>query len=925
MSATELRQKIADRTACVAVIGCGYVGLPLAVAFARGGFPVVALDLDEKRIAQLRKGSSYIRDVPDAELAPAVRDGRLKPTTDYDSLRAADVIFVAVQTPFDRAKQPDLRYIVKAAEGISTRLRKGQLVILESTTYPGTTDEVMKPILERSGLRAGQDFFLAFSPERIDPGNTTYRINNTAKVVGGVDPESTDLAVAILDQITEGHVHAVSSARVAELTKLLENTFRSVNIALVNELAMLCDRMHLDVWEVIDAAATKPYGFMPFYPGPGVGGHCLPPGQSVYARVAEQTGPFTVEELWQTAVRDRRAETIGDVEVITNPGFATLGIGIDGPPRWEAVTHIARRRFVGDLVHIATVDGRRLTVTDQHPLLVVESGVTSRVAADVGPGDLLPVFAESIPGVPDDIVVDLIPFLNASQSARTRVRIRDGHWSEHEAILRDRFGAASAHDWTRGDYLPLLRYLEIENDSDVPARERIDLWTGRGPGCSRFAAITRITPAIARLVGYYATEGCISVDGKSSRVRFSFHSEEHETVSDLISLLEDLGLRYSTSRDPNYASLTVKVSSALFAIFIRDALSCGVDSYDAAVPRELLAASIAHRTELLTGLLRGDGSVDAKSGPRRYRKNGRDRIHANASASLSFWTSSPVLERQFLYLLQSLGIRSSIQRRRRQEGADIHILGAETVRRLQPLFADAKRARLDSCFAAKQRWPRSRGTLIAAGQHVAAVRAVERRRADTLVYSIETADSHTFAMAEGVFVHNCIPVDPYYLAWKAREFDFHTRFIELAAETNLAMPFFTVGRIRKLLDDGGKSLRGARVLTLGAAFKRDIDDARQSPAVRVMEILSDQGADLQYHDPYVPSVHLEVPLFANGRGPTLESVALDDETLRRADCVVILVAHSGIDYGRVVRLAPRVFDAVNATRGLPRNEHVERL
>jgi UDP-N-acetyl-D-glucosamine dehydrogenase len=382
--------------------------------------------------------------VSDSELAPAVRDGRLNPTTDYDSLRVADVIFVAVQTPFDRAKQPDLRYIVNAAEGISTRLRPGQLVILESTTYPGTTDEVMKPILERSGLRVGEDFFLAFSPERIDPGNKTYRINNTAKVVGGVDPESTELAVAILDKITEGHVHPVSSARVAELTKLLENTFRSVNIALVNELAMLCDRMHLDVWEVIDAAGTKPYGFMPFYPGPGVGGHC-------------------------------------------------------------------------------------------------------------------------------------------------------------------------------------------------------------------------------------------------------------------------------------------------------------------------------------------------------------------------------------------------------------------------------------------------------------------------------------------------IPVDPYYLAWKARQFDFHTRFIELAAETNLAMPFFTVGRIRKMLDDGGKSLRGARILTLGAAFKRDIDDARQSPAVRVMEILTDQGADLQYHDAYIPSVNLEVPLFAEGRTHTLRSVELEDETLRRADCVVILVAHSGIDYGRVVRLAPRVFDAVNATGGLPPNEHVERL
>jgi UDP-N-acetyl-D-glucosamine dehydrogenase len=445
VTADALRKAIADRTACVGVIGCGYVGLPLAVGFAKAGYSVVGIDLDAERVRKLQAGESYIQDVPSETLAAQVQAGRFTATTDYAALRKAQIIFVAVPTPFDRAKQPDLSYIHRAAEGIAAVLQKGQLVVLESTTYPGTTDEVMRPILEQSGLVAGKDFFLAFSPERIDPGNKTFGIENTPKVVGGIDPESTSLAGAALQVITEGRIHAVSSARVAELTKLLENTFRAVNIALVNELAMLCDRMDIDVWEVIDAAATKPYGFMPFYPGPGVGGHC-------------------------------------------------------------------------------------------------------------------------------------------------------------------------------------------------------------------------------------------------------------------------------------------------------------------------------------------------------------------------------------------------------------------------------------------------------------------------------------------------IPVDPYYLSWKAREYDFHTKFIELAAETNLAMPFFTVARIRKQLNDAGRSLRGSRVLVLGASFKKDIDDARESAAIRVMEILNGEGAVVEYHDPYVPTVNLASPIFANnGHHQTLRSVPLDGERLRKADSVVILVAHSSVDYNAVMREAPLVFDAVNALRGQKGRAQVERL
>ena len=273
-----LEQKIARKTARVCVIGLGYVGLPLAVEFAREGFPVVGLDLDTRKVASLVKGESYIPDVKSADVKRLVSSKKFMPTTDYDALGDVDVIFICVPTPFDRMKAPDLQPVISATKGIAPRLRKNQLVILQSTTYPGTTEEVCLPILEGSGLRAGKDFHLAFSPERIDPGATSsqgWNVKNTPKVLGGLTPRCTRLAKALLVHLTP-NVYVVSSPRAAEMTKLLENIFRSVNIALVNELALLSQRMGIDIWEVIDAAKTKPYGFMPFYPGAGVGGHCIP-------------------------------------------------------------------------------------------------------------------------------------------------------------------------------------------------------------------------------------------------------------------------------------------------------------------------------------------------------------------------------------------------------------------------------------------------------------------------------------------------------------------------------------------------------------------------------------------------------------------------------------------------------------------------
>lgn len=271
----KLAQKIRDRSARVGVIGLGYVGLPLLVEMAKAGFRATGIDIDGKRVDSVNAGTSYVLDVPGDTLLTFAREGRIRATQSLAALGELDTVSICVPTPLRKTKDPDLSYIVAAVEAVCLHLRPGQLVVLESTTYPGTTQEVVLPILEKSGLRAGEDFFLAFSPERVDPGNRNYTTGNIPKVIGGVTPHCTALAVLLYQQFVE-QVVPVSSPGTAEMVKLLENTFRSVNIALANEMAMLCHTFGINVWEVIEAAKTKPFGFMAFYPGPGLGGHCIP-------------------------------------------------------------------------------------------------------------------------------------------------------------------------------------------------------------------------------------------------------------------------------------------------------------------------------------------------------------------------------------------------------------------------------------------------------------------------------------------------------------------------------------------------------------------------------------------------------------------------------------------------------------------------
>ncbi len=361
-------------------MGLGYVGLPLAVTFAEAGVHVLGLDAIQSKVDRVNQGDSYIEDIPSGRLTPLVRDGRVRATTSWDDLRAVDAILICLPTPLTEHREPDLSAVLGACESLAGRLRPGHLVVLESTTYPGTTRDEVAPVLERSGLRAGRDFHLAFSPERVDPGRTDWTTATTPKVIGGLTPECTRRAMELYGTACDTLV-PVTSPEVAELTKLLENIFRSVNIALVNELAMLCDRMGIDVWDVIDAAATKPFGFMAFRPGPGLGGHCIPIDPfyltwkarefdlhtefiELAGKINSQMPEFCVAKVARALNSRRRAMN----------GSRVLVIGVS----YKADVNDTRESPALRIIELLRADGAQVDYHDPHVSELAKQGLRSR-------------------------------------------------------------------------------------------------------------------------------------------------------------------------------------------------------------------------------------------------------------------------------------------------------------------------------------------------------------------------------------------------------------------------------------------------------------------------------------------------------------------------------------------------------------------
>lgn len=406
-----LQRKIKSRQAHVGVFGLGYVGLPLAAEFARHGFHVTGIDLDMRKVAEIRAGRSYIADVASEEVSRLVRDNLLHATSDYSVLEELDTINICVPTPLRKTKDPDMSYILAAVEEIQKYLHPGMLVILESTTYPGTTEEFILPRLLETGLKVGEDFFLCFSPERVDPGNPKFNTRNIPKVVGGVTPACTEAGSLFYQQALE-KVIPVSSTKVAEMVKLLENTFRSINIGLANEMALLCDRMKIDVWEVIEAAATKPFGFMPFFPGPGLGGHCIPVDPFYLSWKAKMAG-----------VEARFIELAGQINGAM-PHFVASKV--------QAALNDRSKSVKGSRVHILGVAYKK-DIND-----VRESPALDVMALLVGLGAQLSYSDPYIPHVKlDGFELESQPVLSACQEADCVVLVTDHSAFDYKSIAND--------------------------------------------------------------------------------------------------------------------------------------------------------------------------------------------------------------------------------------------------------------------------------------------------------------------------------------------------------------------------------------------------------------------------------------------------------------------------------------------------------
>lgn len=411
--AEQLIAKLKDRSAEVGVIGLGYVGLPLAVEFAKAGFRVTGIDVNQQKVDQINAGNSYVQDVPTEELAPLVKSGKLKATTDFEIISKMDTVNIAVPTPLRKTKDPDMSFVVSASQQVAKYAHPGLLVILESTTYPGTTAELVLPMIERPDLRVGEEFFLCFSPERVDPGNPNFQTHNIPKVVGGITPTCTKAAATFYSQALETVV-PVGSTEVAEMVKLLENTFRMINIGLVNELAMMCDRMGINVWEVIEAAATKPFGFMPFFPGPGLGGHCIPidpfylswktKQAGIEARFIELAGyingqmPHFVVDKVQNALNDHSKPLKGS-------HIHVMGVA------YKRDIDDVRESPALDIIHLLGKRGAKVTYSDPYVPELHTEGLKLE-STDAGAAAAA---ADCVMIVTDHRTVDYAPIIEASQ------------------------------------------------------------------------------------------------------------------------------------------------------------------------------------------------------------------------------------------------------------------------------------------------------------------------------------------------------------------------------------------------------------------------------------------------------------------------------------------------------------------------------
>lgn len=917
-----LKNKILNKKAKIGIIGLGYVGLPLAIAFAKKEFKTWGIDVDKDRVNRLKRGQSYILDLKPSEIVALQKNGSLTVTSDLSNIKRLDAFIVCVPTPLLKTKEPDVSFIVSATEMIKKHMKHGQIVVLESTTYPGTTEEVMLPILESTGLKECKDFYLAFSPERIDPGNTKYFVTNIPKVVGGISESSTRIGTLLYQQIID-KVMPVSSAKAAEMTKLLENTFRIVNLGLVNELAQMCDKLGINIWEVIEAAKTKPYGFMPFYPGPGVGGHCLTENELIYVKDKDEPG-LKVTKI-SDFIKESKNDPCSRIHNVNGSIFIKPYLKevlsydpINKKSCFKNVNIVSERPYQGEIVNIKTQDNRTVSVTTKHPMVVSRKGVFGvKFADEIELMDEIPIVLD-LPEVDvkeADLKIDLVEFLKKNGITKgIRVKGRGFEWADFKKEILEKSAVnvrTNLHSYFKGNYLPLSMYISLEENMGWSVRrEDLDLVTGRGTSSFQsIPAIFDIDEDFLRFIGYYLSEGCIAVD-KSIRTRLTFNSNESQFINDVKLFLEESNINYSEYRSKVWKSVCIKISSNIFGYLLRDILKCGIDSYTMKIPPRFMLLPKKLKLHLIMGILRGDGGVDYFCGKRIYVKNKKCYNHKFNSATVNYFSISDILFNQVVLLLQDFGFVPSFKGHRKNL---LNIFGYDQLKRLKGVFLGEKARRIRSYIENSSKIIPNKNFIRYTNYATTKVKGITYSKAGK-VYSMEVKDTNTFVTSYGVLTHNCIPIDPLYLSWKARAHGFEARFIDLASQVNEQMPQYVVEKITGALNKKKKALKGARILLIGVAYKKDVQDLRESPAFEIIEILERNEAKVLYYDPYFPYVKVD--------GIDLKRSKFTKEALALADCVVIVTDHSSLDYQFIAKHSKVVIDTRNALKSVKNRANI---
>lgn len=915
-----LKEKIVSKRAQIGVMGLGYVGLPLALEFARRGYLVFGYETNPRRINFLKKGIRYITDVEPFLALRLIKEGRFILSEREEVLAQSEVILICVPTPLRKVKIPDISYIVKAAETIRKFLVPPKLIVLESTTYPGTSREVILSLLKKTGLKEERDFFLSFSPERIDPANKKYPLRKIPKVVGGIGKKSTELTRLLYSQIIK-EVVSVSSLETAEMVKLLENTFRLINIALVNECAILCKKLGVSIWEVIEAAKTKPFGFMPFYPGPGVGGHCIGEHEFIFVKNGNGIEVTTIASFVEKIkeVSTSRRHILNGIEYLRPKGYKILSFDVEKKRAiFSPINILSKRKTDEKLFRIITNDNRKIDVTSMHPMFILSGGkLKIKFARDLKIGDELPFILkadyEKVSFNNKALRFDLIEFLKGKPDLIKRIRVKPKNfsWRQYKKqIYKLRFDNGYYHDYIRYNSLPLKYFLKAEEKKFLKVgHEELLLVSGRGPSYSELPATIKIDHNFCRLVGYYLSEGCLTRD-KSLRIRFSFNVDEKEYIGDVCNILGQLGIKYSTYQSKRWNSFCIKISSNLLGFLISEVLKCGSNSYQMRIPSLFFILPQSFKIELLKGILRGDGGIDVRIGKFSYIKKSKHYCHFRNSAGVNYFSCNRVLLQQVIFLLQELGIVPIFKKR---DGL-FYIFGHKQLSKLEDIFLGKKRLRIERYLKESRKIIPNRSFKKYETFGTSKIKKIERVDSK-YVYSAEVENVNTIVTSYGTIVHNCIPADPMYLSWKAKKLGFKTKMIDLASYINHFMPRYVIERVKELLKNNQKDIKKAKILILGVTYKKDVKDLRESPSLDIIEILEAQKIKVDYFDPFIP--------YLNIKNINLKSISLTKTNIRKYDCVLLITDHTKVDYKFIQKNAKLIFDTRNVYK--KDFDNVERL